>query len=303
MVQFKRDGGLGVGKEEPYERGYRKNRYWKLGFYTDKTALELKSHLAAYDYKCPKNASKAELLDAVGRCQRGLLSYEKCSVDELLGFCLARKLSLPSERMTVPRLARILEDADDEVDATFPRFMELPPELRNMIYELHFRDYDEISTEYCPPPITEVSRIGAESLPLFYKNVSFTWDLSLDTNFCIYAHTFTGDSHSLTRMPAADLARIKNLKLHWTRVSHGARGLTNRYVDFSVEISQLNNVKKIATDMDKRVEPESQQIEDVIHLVLREIGYRGVAWKLRRHHLHAFRDKVNEVLRAHMFGR
>jgi hypothetical protein len=303
MVQFKRDGGLDVGKEEPYERGYRKDRYWKLGFYTNKTTLELREYLAAHRYQCPQNANKKTLMDAVGRCQRGLLSYEKSSADELRGFCLARKLSSPSERMQdlqVPCLVDMLEKADDKVEGTFSRFMELPAELRNRIYELHFRDYDEIPTEHNPPPITQVYE---ESLPLFYKCVTFTWDLSLHTDFVIYEHTFTGDSYQLLNIPAADLAQIKNFKLHWTTVSRGARGTTNRRVEFSAEISQVENVKKMSTIFSKCVERESQEIENAIRLVLREIGYRDVTWKLQREHLIAFRDVVNKVLRGHMFGR
>jgi hypothetical protein len=304
MVHFKRDGDLAVGKEEPYERGYRKDRYWKLGFYTDKTALELQEYLSEHGYQCPKNANKNQLMDAVGRCQRGLLSYGKFSAHELRGFCLARKVSLPPERfrMTVPRLTRTLEHADDKVDATFPRFMELPAELRNSIYELHFRDYDEISTEHDLPPITQVDQIGEESLPLFYKCVTFTWDLSLDTNFCIYEHTFTGDSYNLMNIPADDLAQIKNFKLHWTEVSRGAGGFTNRRVKFSAEISQLNNVKKMAMVIGIGVEPESQKVKDAMTLVLREIGYWDVNWKLERDHLIALQDAVNKVLRARMFG-
>jgi hypothetical protein len=306
MVQFKRDGDLAVGKEEPYEREYRKDRYWKLGFYTNKTTLELREYLAAHGYQCPKHANKKKLMDAVGRCQRGLLSYEKFSSEELRGFCLARKLSPPSERikdLQVPRLVELLENADDDVEATFSRFVKLPAELRNRIYELHFQDYDEISTEHDLPPITEVDKIGTESLSLFYKCVTFTWDLSLDTDFVIYEHTFTGDSYNLLNIRAADLAQIKNFKLHWTTVSRGARGTTNRRVEFSAEISQTNNVKKMATVFRKRVAPESQEVEDAIKLVLREIGYWDVTWKLQREHLIAFRDAVNKVLRDHAFGR
>lgn len=216
MVHFKRDGGLNVGKKEPYDHKYRKDRYWKLGFYTDKTPRELKEHLAANGYQCPGNANTDRLMRAVGRCERGLLSYGKYSADELRGFCLARKISLASKRMTVPRLALMLEDADDNVEATFPRFMKLPAELRNRIHEQNFCDYDEIDTEHEQPPIAHVI---AESLPVFYKCVTFTWDLSLNTNFCFDEHDFMSDSYNLTKIPAADLAQIKNFKLHWTVVS------------------------------------------------------------------------------------
>jgi hypothetical protein len=300
MVHFKRDGVPDAGKDEPYKHGYRKGKYWKLGDYTDQTLRELKEHLAAHGSQCPKNANKDKLMKAVGRCQRGLLSYEKYSADELRGFCLARKISLSSKRMTVPRLALMLEDADDDIEGAFPRFMELPAELRNRVYELHFSDYDEISTEHHRPPITEVC---AESLPVFYNCVTFTWDLSLNTNFCIYEHDFVGDSYNLTKIPAADFAQIKNFKLHWTRLSSGATGDTQRDVGFSVEISQVNNVKKIDTSFGKRVEPESQDIKDAVQLALDEIGYKDVTWKLQRHHLIAFKDAVNKVLREHMFGR
>ena len=300
MVHFKRDGGLNVGKKEPYDHGYRKDRYWKLGFYPDKTPHELKEYLATNGYQCPINANADRLMKAVGRCQRGMLSYEKYSADELRGFCLARKISLPSKRMAVPRLALMLENADDDVEATFPRFMELPAELRNRIYELHFCDYDEIDTEYDQPPITQVC---AESLPVFYKCVTFTWDLSFNTDFCIYEHDFMGDSYNLTKIPAADLAQIKNFKLHWTHVNYVARGDRQRSVDFLVEISQVNNVKKIDTFFGRRVESESQDIKDAVQLLLDEIGYEDVSWKLQRHHLIAFRNVVNKVLREHMFGR
>lgn len=287
-------------KEEPYDRQYRSGTYWMLGDYINKTVRELKEYLAAHGYKHPKGANKEALRDAVGRCQRGLLSYEKYGGDELRGFFQARKLSLSSKNATVASLARALEQADD--DATFPRFMELPAELRNNIYELHFRDYDKISTQHRQPPLTMVPQIRAESLPLFYGCVTFTWDLSLDTNFCIYAHTFTGDSHSLTRMPTANLAQIKNFKLHWTHVSRFARDITNRRVDFSAEISQCNNTKKMATIINKRIEPLSPEVEDVVRLALDNIGYWDMNWKLQGTHLIAFRDAVNKALRETMFG-
>ena len=85
MVHFKRDGSLDVGKEEPSNHGYRRDRYWKLSSYTDKTPRELKAHLAAKGYQCPQNANKDKLTEAVGRYERGLLSYEKYSADELRG--------------------------------------------------------------------------------------------------------------------------------------------------------------------------------------------------------------------------
>jgi hypothetical protein len=288
-------------KEEPHDRKYRRDTYWKLGFYTEKTARELKNYLAAHGYQCPRGANKAKLFEAIYRCQSGLLSYEKYSADELRAFCLARKIPSPSKEMKVPRLVHMLEEADKE--PAFHRFMDLPPELRNKVCELHFRDYDEISTQRRQPPFTEVPLIRAEALPLFYKYVTFTWDLSFDTDFCIHAHTFTGNSHTLTKMPAANLAQIKNFKLYWTHIDRGAKGTTRRHVDFFAEMSQCNNVKKMDVNLGKLIEPLSMEPEDVVHLLLHEIGYWDVTWQLQRHHLIVFQDAVNEVLRASMFGK
>jgi hypothetical protein len=203
--------------------------------------------------------------------------------------------------MKVPSLVRMLEKADNpDKEATFPQFMDLPPELRNRIYELHFRDYDEITTQHHQPPLTEVPLIRAEALPLFYKHVTFAWGLSLDTDFIIIAHTFTGNSHTLTRMPAVNLAQIKNLKLHWMQISRNARGKPDRKVDFSVEMSQCKSVKKMDIDLGKLIEPLSQEVEDVIYLVLHKIGYWEATWKLQQRHLISFQHTVNEVLRARM---
>jgi hypothetical protein len=141
-----------------------------------------------------------------------------------------------------------------------------------------------------------------ESLPLFYKCVTLTWDLSRDTDLPIYEHNFTDDSYHLSKMPAAELAQIKNFKLYWTGVSYGARGLTNRAVNFSLEISQVNNVKKMESVFYKRGESESQELKKAMDSVLREIGYWGIIWKLQQHHLITFQDAVNKILRENMFG-
>jgi len=95
-------------------------------------------------------------------------------------------------------------------------------------------------------------------------------------------------------MPAVNLAQVKNLKLHWTQISRNTRGKIDRKVDFSVGLSECKSVKKMVIDLGKHIEPLSQQVENAIYLVLHEIGYWEVTWKLRQRHLIAFQDAVNE---------
>lgn len=75
-------------------------------------------------------------MDAVGRCQRGLICYENCNIDELREFCKGRGIN--TESSTISGLARLLKKADDAI--TFPKFLSLPPEIRNIAYEHHFLD-------------------------------------------------------------------------------------------------------------------------------------------------------------------
>lgn len=123
------------------------NSYWKLGLRKDKKARNIIEYLKDQGYRCRDNASRAVALDAVGRLQRGLMSYEGLSVPELQSLCRAKGLS--SKAKTASRLARALEKADD--NATF-RFLDLPAEFRNMIYEFYISDLPDIRGLHKRPP-------------------------------------------------------------------------------------------------------------------------------------------------------
>lgn len=180
MVQYKtldityhkkRDRCTYVGET----RGLRANRYWKLGLdsYRDITIKELVRYLSDKGYESREKINRPGVVDAIGRCQRGLMSYEGRGVKELKAFCIAR--GLPAKATTASRLARSLEKADDL--ATFRRFFELPAEIRNIIYELHFHEFDPFKDQFVQPPLTLASRqLRSEALPVFYDCATF--DLS-----------------------------------------------------------------------------------------------------------------------------
>jgi hypothetical protein len=65
-----------------------------------------------------------------------------------------------------------LDTADK--NSRFPRFLELAPELRNMVY-LYAMDDNKRRVRPAPPPVSRTCRlIRAESLPVFFKNVKMT---------------------------------------------------------------------------------------------------------------------------------
>jgi hypothetical protein len=84
--------------------------YWKLGFDRHKTIKYLFEYLRDRGYECRQNVSRPGVVDALGRYQRGLISYEGRSVNELQAFCEAR--GLPAKGTSASRLARALEKAD-----------------------------------------------------------------------------------------------------------------------------------------------------------------------------------------------
>jgi hypothetical protein len=120
MVQF-RDFSYGVCKVP-------RNKYWALDSGESRgtiyllEVLKLRRH-----YHHSKKWRRFKALYV--RCQRGLISYEGFSARELKLFVKQRALTIePNKKPTIPALRRLLEQADD--DATFDRFLELPPETR-----------------------------------------------------------------------------------------------------------------------------------------------------------------------------
>jgi hypothetical protein len=229
-----------------------KDNYWKLGLYrcSEFTVQELIKYLQKRGYHCRANISRPHVIDAVGRYQRGLMSYDGLSVAELQTFCKAK--GLPSKATTASRLARALEKADDL--ATFPKFFDLPAELRNIIYELFFRSLRNFDDKHVQPPLTMASRqFRAESLPLFYECATFD----------MFAQSYPGRStdvdirpctKALMYMPAANFKRIKTFDLFWsTHPNKRGRGNGHKVVKIVVRM----------TDEDVPEDPEFCYLEEL----------------------------------------
>jgi len=130
--------------------------------------------------------------DLVQRCERGLLSYDAYSVEELTKFAEDRGYYVvpPS---TKKELVQLLEKADDDIK--FEKVLELPAELRNRIYGAYFEALGVLPQKLTQPPLCSVSRqIRAESLPVFYATATFQLR---------FVHTYTGP-HNDPRPPFED---------------------------------------------------------------------------------------------------
>lgn len=148
-------------------------QYWKLACRepTSSGIKQLRQNLNDAFFHFKSSANRTRLIELVARSERRLLSYEACSANELKSFCLQRRLQIGEEKGNV-RLVQLLEAADDQ--RTFEGFLDLPPELRNQIYSMHFEDFEDLERP-TPPPVTLANRqLRRESLILFYKTCRFS---------------------------------------------------------------------------------------------------------------------------------
>lgn len=201
------------------------NDYWKLDTGGDQILEDLRDFLATKKFSCKNTRALNRFLQLYVRCQRGLPSYEGLLAPELEHFLLQRGLTpAAGKNIKAYQLKMQLEEADEE--ATFDRFSDLPPELRQNVYEMYFASFDNSSLPInCQPPITLASRMTrGESLPSFYSRCEFALGFQLnfldflpssynDHNGCFFRQT----RQFLQKVTAQDLSRIKFFQIRFNK--------------------------------------------------------------------------------------
>jgi hypothetical protein len=157
------------------------DKYWRRGMAEKHTKDDLKDFLNKRGFYHKKSEKLSRLEVLAERCDRGHLSYEGYDVAQLRQFVKHRGLKMASpSKANKKQLVQHLEDADGlndkfEDSREFPRFLELPPELRNAVYTFYFNALGVIPQRFSQPPLCKVSReLRAESLGLFYEHSTFS---------------------------------------------------------------------------------------------------------------------------------
>lgn len=143
------------------------NEYWKLELQPSEGAglYTLRSILDERGYYYEAHATQERLRQLVLRCSLRLLSYDKYTLEDLKKFAANRRLPLTVEK-TREDLITVLERADEH--STFDRILDLPPELRNAIFQFHFADFDTCDGTVSPPLARASRQLHQETLPSFY---------------------------------------------------------------------------------------------------------------------------------------
>jgi hypothetical protein len=293
MVQFL---VIDEDDEHRYRKGHAKsaikdkNSYWKLGLDEDQSARKMIKYLEDHGYRCRGNATKTVALDAVGRYQRGLMSYEGLSVSELQSLCKAKGLS--SKAKTASRLARALEKADD--NAMF-RFLDLPAEIRNMIYELYFLELPNLSGSHIQPPLTLASRLlRTEALPLFYGCATFVFTILSDTdveNGGLNTTGFSCGAHKMMQIPVANFSQIKNFRLEWQEVED-FWDRRRRFKYLAVDVTHRNTVGKAISVTGWVLKHRGKHLNESLSALICDFGYWEDDFGLQSKHIKALAAAV-----------
>lgn len=163
MVQFKPI----YTHPRPSERDKAED-YWKLDNNTGVQAVDLRRRLDELGIQYNKSSNHAHLSVTMSRVERNLVIYDRCSVAELRKFYAARKQAgAPECGATKAIIIAQLERTDE--NPVFDRFMDLPPEMRELIFSKHFESLTCQGIPF-PPPATRINKqLRQESLPVFFK--------------------------------------------------------------------------------------------------------------------------------------
>jgi hypothetical protein len=296
--------------------------YWKLDSgdpinYKKHILLEM---LRDKHYTC-KSRTLVRIQEHFVRCQRGLLSYEGLSIRELKLFTKQRGIPVTiGKKPTLSSLKAQLEQADD--DLTFDRFSDLPPELRQKIFQQYFDPFGQYlnsSGRYGfgrpvrggQPPITMASRqTRREALPLYYSRCQFDITRPAASNCDIMGIDENIVQKAFVQnTPIHDFALIR----YFTLMFHIPRSRINRndYVYFTVNINDdecpvkvshfVGHEGIVAHQLDiKTSGDEVDRVNELFMLepraVIRSIAARGGPMKLQKNDKLLLYNSVRDAL-------
>jgi hypothetical protein len=169
------------------------------------------------DLKAHK-VNKHDLYQIAGQIFFEKPSYNDCTREELSTFVLDRRLAAPGLGDSKNSLICTLRKADAQ--PVFHRFFDLPPELRQQVYELHAAGFPETLTTPTQPPLSRVSaQLRLEMLPVFYSSRRFKlhyhrYQHEHRTHFKPVTDTYLW----LSNLSRDDLAAILRLEVTYTSI-------------------------------------------------------------------------------------
>jgi hypothetical protein len=290
-----RSGNVGKG-------GYWSNNdYWKLDSGDRMREKEELLCVLTINNKFLESTSVYRLHRLYIRQQRGLLSYEGLDARELKSFMTQRGLALTATtKPTIANLKARLERADDH--ATFTRFSDFPPEIRQHIFRQYFDSFDGTRSQRHKtpaggqPPITLVSRqVRLEALLLFYSRCHFTFHAGWFKSVSLMSTELF-----INNTPAYNFARIRFLAFSF----YCSRNQVDYVTRISVNLNDGECSTKVSgvmsDDDDKEKEATATKLNQLLMLepytFVRSVAARAECLKLQKNDMLELYDRLKSAV-------
>jgi hypothetical protein len=219
-----------------YSRMKQRRAYWQLPDFASLQRWALLERLKKQDYIVPDDARKDDLIDFNERASRHLICYDLCSLRELKTFVIDRKLlAMPTMAMGRYRLTNILKSGDK--NPRFEKLFELPPEIREIIYEYYVDSFRTEPRSFTSPPLAQTCRqMRAEVVPIFYQRCTFQLvfrEGHRNYEYPAYYNRRNGRTPLHLRQPLSLAAGTKISKVHFIVQRHA---WWSKSADFTVKI-------------------------------------------------------------------
>ncbi|KAK3673730.1 hypothetical protein LTR78_006283 [Recurvomyces mirabilis] len=141
------------------------DRYWRFSGYGELLSGALRRELTDNGWKSRPSDAKHKLVAMAQKATCGRMDYSRCTMKELIHFADDRGIDW-DDAESMKDIVALLMAADDV--RSFHCFLDLPPELRNIIYGCYLDSMpSEISVPSRPPLAKTCKQVDKELTPLF----------------------------------------------------------------------------------------------------------------------------------------
>lgn len=279
--------------------------YWRLPTHSRATAIDLRDFLLGKGYDVKKSDPKYKLIELRQRVHCGRVCYDSCSLVELTNFARDRGVDL---RGATAKKAIIVALNRADNAQTFDGFMQLPPELRNRIYDyylLHFAPHQTLPT--MPPLARTCKQLKLEVYPLFLatKTVGFIFERE--------SLSMTKNSPRIRPTPMSDLffnyakesfCEIRSFSIEarrWWRRSAGGEDY-KAFCYIKIELDQSGTSFQITTSNDLDcADPERtakrKMLRKAFSKIMEDVAKRDTTQKLKVVDIYNLRKAMETVFK------
>lgn len=153
----------------PYDDDYWRSPYSSYGRGSRGDRPRFRAELERIGYKPKKSLPARDLTKLLLHHSLEDVCYDRCRDTELARFAVNRGLVASNGKLSRVSITKKL--MEDDMNSCFPHFLDLPPEIRSIVYEIYMSDFaDGFLNRPKQPPLARACQLTRkEALPIFYS--------------------------------------------------------------------------------------------------------------------------------------